>query len=135
MIKLIMMEESFSIYGLFSYYWLFSNLFFTLSFLLEITLSADIQNNNRSTDLNALLVLVAHLNIHVILFNKRSKFRFVIENIKTVAIKFNNGMVSRYRNIRNPYLTIVASAQLDTPFRNVFYHHHTFGFLAGSLQN
>lgn len=44
-------------------------------------------------------------------------------------------MISRYRNIRNSDLAIVASAQFDAPFRNVFYHHHTFCLLAGSLQN
>lgn len=69
MIELIMMEESFSIYSLFSHYGLFSNLFFALPFLLELTLSTDIQNNDCSANLNALLVLSANLDIHVVLLD------------------------------------------------------------------
>lgn len=45
-----------------------------------------------------------------------------------------NCVISRYRDIGDPYLTIVAPSQLYSIRRHVLDHHHTLSLLASSFQ-
>jgi hypothetical protein len=85
--------------------------------------------------LNSLLVFVAHLDVHVILFYQGSEFGFVIKDIETVSVELDYCMVSRYWYICNSDLAIMSSSKLNSYLGDVLDHHHTFGLFASTLKN
>lgn len=106
-----------------------------LFLFLQLAFLADVQDDDRPPHLDALLLLADQFDVHLLLFEKGAKLGFVVEDREVIAVELQEGVVAGDGNVGYADLAFVASAELDTAFRYVLYHHHALRFLAGALQD
>ena len=98
-----------------------------------ISFFIDFKSKNSSSNLDSLFNF-RNFKHELLLFNKRTKFRFTIKNNELIIFFSDIGMRSRNRNISYSNLAVMASSYFYSILGYILYYHHIICFLVNSLQ-